>query len=100
MDILVAPAKLQLGAVHYPVIEAMACGTTVVTTGYYPANDTNSYIVPVSAPEAIADTIVDITENYDLAEQKIDQALKELERFDWKRVSLDFIKIIEENRGK
>ena len=45
LDILVAPAKLQLGAIHYPVLEAMASGTTLITTGYYPATNNNAYIV-------------------------------------------------------
>ncbi|WP_341479706.1 glycosyltransferase [Clostridium algidicarnis] len=55
LDILVAPGHIQLGAIHYPVIEAMACNVPVITTGYYPANDENSFIVPVKRPDKIAE---------------------------------------------
>lgn len=95
VDVLVAPAKLQLGAIHYPVIEAMASGTTVITTGYYPANVDNSYIVPISAPEAIASAIERIMNNYDEAVEKTNRALNEIQRFSWDVVSSDFLKIFE-----
>lgn len=94
IDILVAPPKLQLGAIHYPVIESMACGTPIVTTGFYPANADNAYIVPVSSPQSIADTIEGILNNYDLAIQKAKKALKEIKRFDWDAVSDSMIEII------
>lgn len=100
LDVLVAPAKLQLGAIHYPVIEAMASGTTVITTGYYPANLENSYIVPVSDPIAIAETIEEIMENYENAIEKTNKALSEIQRFDWKKVSSDFFDIFDQEINK
>jgi glycosyltransferase involved in cell wall biosynthesis len=60
IDVLIAPGIVQLGACHYPVIEAMACGTPVITTGYYPADSTNSWIVPVKDSHAIANSVIDI----------------------------------------
>ena len=75
----------------------MACGTPVITTGYYPANNENAYIVPVSKPEEIARTIIYISENYDEAIYKAKNALKEIRRFDWKIVSKDFLKIVDSN---
>ena len=45
IDILIAPSFLQLGAYHYPVIEALACGTAVITAGYLPGNKYNSWIL-------------------------------------------------------
>lgn len=100
LDVLVAPAKLQLGAIHYPVIEAMASGTTVITTGYYPANEDNSYIVPISNPEAIASVIEKIMNNYEEALEKINKAHKEIQRFSWDVVSRDFINIFERELDK
>ena len=95
IDVLVAPGKLQLGAIHYPVIEAMACGTVVVTTGYYPANKDNSYIVPISSPSDIANAIRRISEHYDEAKLKTERASEDIKQFDWKQVSKKFIDIIE-----
>ena len=97
VDVLVAPGTIQLGAVHYPVIEAMACGTPVITTGYYPANNSNAYIVPVSKPQAIADTIEHIMKYYDEAREKTFQALKDVKVFNWENIASSLISIINEN---
>ena len=96
LDILIAPGTIQLGAIHYPVIEAMACGTTVITTGYYPANDTNAYIVPVSSPEAIAETIKHICNNRKEAALKAERALRNVEELSWDKVSHKMLSIINE----
>ena len=91
LDVLVAPGHIQLGAVHYPVIEAMACKVPVITTGYYPANDENSYIVPIRRPDIIADTLVEIIENYENAIKKAEIAYTAISQFDWKVVSAKFL---------
>jgi len=57
VDLLLAPGTIQLGAPHYPVMEAMACNVPVITTGYMPANADNALIVPVGRPDAIADAV-------------------------------------------
>lgn len=94
LDILVAPGHIQLGAVHYPVIEAMACGTSVITTGYVPANNENSYIVPIKSPDKIAHAILEIINNREVALMKLEQAKKDIERFSWENVSNKFYSII------
>lgn len=91
LDVLIAPGQIQLGAVHYPVIEAMACKTPVITTGYYPANNENAYIVPIKRPDVIADTIIAVIEDYDSAIQKAEIAYNTIAQFDWKIVSSKFI---------
>jgi glycosyltransferase involved in cell wall biosynthesis len=93
LDILVAPGHIQLGAVHYPVIEAMACKTPVITTGYYPANNENAYIVPVKNPSLIANTIIEIMEDYEKATEKAEIAYKTVSQFDWEIVSAKFIDV-------
>ncbi len=93
LDVLVAPGHIQLGAVHYPVIEAMACKTPVITTGYYPANNENAYIVPIKRPDVIAETIIGILEDYENAIEKADIAYNTISQFDWKKVSSEFIDV-------
>lgn len=97
VDVLVAPCSIQLGSIHYPVIEAMACGTPVITTGYYPANVENSYIVGVNAPNEIANAIKDIMSNYSLALHKVQIANEKIKEFAWDKVSEKMINIIGEN---
>lgn len=96
LDILVAPGHIQLGAIHYPVIEAMACNVPVITTGYYPANDENSFIVPVKRPDKIAETIEMIINEYSIAIIKATKAREDIQQFDWETVSNKFIKIFKE----
>lgn len=98
VDVLVAPGILQLGAIHYPVIEAMACGTPVITTGYYPANSKNSYIVPISSPQTIAKKIEEIINNYDDAMNKVSIALNDIKEFDWDITSEKMLNIIRDTR--
>lgn len=43
IDVLIVSCKGQHGAPHYPLIEAMASGTPVVHTDYYPGTDENSW---------------------------------------------------------
>jgi glycosyltransferase involved in cell wall biosynthesis len=83
LDILVAPGTVQLGAAHYPVMEAMACGVIVVTTGYLPADNHNSWIVPVHDASAIADAITEIIANPDEQMYRIAQAAKDIQPFTW-----------------
>lgn len=93
LDILIAPGHIQLGAVHYPVIEAMACKTPVITTGYYPADDENAYIVPIKSPEIIAEKILEVVRNYEKAMEKAEVAYRAISQFDWNIVSAKFIEI-------
>lgn len=97
LDVLVAPGHIQLGAVHYPVIEAMACNVPVITTGYYPADETNSFIVPVKRTDKIAEVLENIYMNYSIAYEKATVAQKQMQEFSWERVAQKFIDIFEDN---
>lgn len=96
LDILVAPGHIQLGAVHYPVMEAMACNVPVITTGYYPANNENSFIVPVKRPDKISEIIEMIAKDYSITIKKATKAREDIQQFDWKIVSNKFIEIFEQ----
>jgi glycosyltransferase involved in cell wall biosynthesis len=87
VDIVVAPGTVQLGAVHYPVIEAMACKTAIITTDYIPANKGNSWLVPIKNSVAIADAVKEIIKNPELTNKKILTAFEDVKEFDWKIVS-------------
>lgn len=104
LDVLIAPGHIQLGAVHYPVIEAMACNVPVITTGYYPANDENSFITPIKRPERIAELLEIIINNYSIAVKKSEVAQSCIRDFDWKIVSQKFIdefrRDLNDNKGK
>ena len=95
VDILVAPGTVQHGACHYPVLEAMASGTPVITTGYLPADTGNAWLVPTQAPEAIADAVHAIaTASAGERILKLNAAVADIARFDWARVSEDFLSLL------
>lgn len=91
IDIYICASTFQLQAIHYPVIESMSCKTSLVTTGYYPSNENNSYIVKVKNSEEIVAAVQHIINNPDVAEQKAQIALKEVKQFDWNEVSVKMI---------
>lgn len=94
LDVLVAPGHIQLGAIHYPVIEAMACNIPVITTGYYPATNENSFIVPIKSPEKIAEILESIYYNYEEAYNKALIAQGKIKEFSWEIVAQKFLDII------
>ena len=98
LDVLVAPGHIQLGAIHYPVIEAMACNVPVITTGYYPADGSNSFIVPVKRPDIIAETIEKIYLDYSIAYERAVSAHSLMAFFSWENVSIKFLRIFEKYR--
>lgn len=100
LDVLVAPGHIQLGAIHYPVIEAMACNVPVITTGYYPANNENSFIVPIKSPEKIAETIEKIYFNYEEAYKKSQKSQEKIGEFAWEVVAKNFLDIIKKEMEK
>lgn len=87
VNVIVAPGTYQLGAVHYPVIEAMACKTPVITTGYLPANDNNSWIVPIKDSDAIKQAILDIMKLPDYLQKRVDRAFTDVQEFGWEVVA-------------
>lgn len=87
VNVIVAPGTYQLGAVHYPVIEAMACKTPVITTGYLPANDSNSWIVPIKNSNAIKEAILDIISSPNYLNDRVNKAFEDVQEFGWEVVS-------------
>ena len=96
IDVLIAPGLLQLGAVHYPVIEAMACGTSVITTGYHPANTENAWLVTPKSSFEIAEQVKSIMNNPEIAELKAMKAKDDIKNLDWGYLSNQMISIFQE----
>lgn len=102
LDVIVAPVRLQLGAMHYPVLEGMACGKPVVTTGHLPASRErdNAWFVPVNDPEAIANAVEGLFADPAAAELKVRRALEDVAPFTWERVAGDMLLLIKNKLGQ
>lgn len=96
MDIVVAACKGQHGAIHYPIIESMSVGTSVVCTDYYPANEKNAYIVDESSPEQIVSAVKEIIHDKLSAIEKRKQALEDIRQFSWPIIVKKFISYMQE----
>lgn len=96
VDIMIAPGTVQLGACHYPVLESMACGTPIITTGYLPADKSNAWIVPVADPDAIAAAVEDvIRQPLPGLQSRLDRAAKATERFHWDNVAAEMLALFQ-----
>ena len=93
LDIMLAPGIVQLGAPHYPVMEAMACGVPVLTTGYLPADQKNSWIVEVGSTSSIVEAVNEIVYGDDYR-KKVMLASKDIAAFEWAHVSNKIMRIM------
>jgi len=91
LDILIAAGTVQLGAIHYPVIEAMACGIPVINTGYFPSTEENSWIVPIKNAKAISLSIANVLLDPVGREAKIRCGLDSVKQFGWNIVAQKMI---------
>jgi glycosyltransferase involved in cell wall biosynthesis len=97
LDIMIAPGTVQLGAPHYPVMEAMACGVPVITTGYLPADQNNAWIVPIKNSKAIVKAVDEITKNNEQVKTKVANALKAISAFYWTKTADKMFRIFLKN---
>lgn len=96
IDIYVCAGTIEFGAVHYPVIESMACGTTVVTTPYYPATVDNSWIIGAKSVQNIVSAIKSIIEASEMEiNERKKQALTDIQIFSWDNVSNKMLEAFE-----
>jgi len=99
LDLYICAGLIELKAVHYPVIEAMACKVPVITTGYLPANESNSWMIPSHDEIAIKDKVLEfLKESENVIENKVSVAFEDIQQFSWKIVSKKMLRYFEENK--
>lgn len=91
IEVLLALCTIEHGAHHYPVLEAMASGVLVITTGYTPADSSNAWIVGPDPLDAAA-ALVKISVEVETTERKREHALAAIRAYDWPNVGADFLK--------
>ena len=96
LDYYICAGYVQLGAFHYPTVEAMSCGVSVITTSYYPANENNAWITTPQKAEEIVKQFELAENNPSLREKKIKQALNDVKQFAWPEVGKKFNNYLKE----
>ena len=91
LDVTVAAGTIQFGAPHYPVIEAMACGVPVVTTGYIPATADNAWLVPPQDPSAAADAVAAVLNDAAETAARTAAASEAVRAFAWPTVAAQLL---------
>ncbi len=85
LNIYICAGTVQLDAIHYPVLESMACKIPVITTGYYPASTDNAYLVPIKDPKAIEEAVSILIRNPDKNKQQV--AYQDIQSFRWEFIA-------------
>lgn len=91
LNFYICAGTIQLEAIHYPIIESMACKVPVITTGYYPSNNENTIIVPIKDSVALEQAVIEAIDEKDVIEYKKENAFTSIEQFDWKIISRKMI---------
>jgi glycosyltransferase involved in cell wall biosynthesis len=96
VDVLIAVPTQQFGGYHYPVLEAMSCGTPVVSSGHMPATAESAWLIEPNSVAAIIDAIRLIRHagEQQIAE-KIALAEKTAAEYEWSAVARRFLDLME-----
>ena len=98
-DLFVFPSHIE--GYGLPPLEAMACGTPVITTDCrgvrdYVVDGENAVIVPPKEPEAIAKSILKVFNDDDLRKKMVKNGLETAKKYTWERVVDVFEKTFED----
>jgi len=100
VNVILALGTQQHGAHHYPVLESMAAGVSVITTGYTPADASNAWIVGSNPIDASA-ALVDVYTHPDSGKLKRQRAVKSVQPYAWQHVGAQFLsEFVSLNRGR
>lgn len=97
LDIYVAAGTVQFGAIHYPVIESMSCGTLVVTCPVYPVTSSNGVLLEPESSENIVCKVTEVVNHIENYESHLKEALSTVEQFAWEKQYAILSHIIESN---
>ena len=99
LDVVLALCTIQRGAHHYPVLESMASGVGVITTGYAPATKKNAWIVG-DRPEHAAAALSEFGRYSKQTAQRIDLAIETAAAYRWSKVADDFLNAFDDLRAR
>ena len=94
VDILITAVVDQLGAPHMPCYEALATGTSLISTGHLPADSSCAWIIPPRDSQAILDALNEIQNRPDISYQKTLKGLNKVQSYQWKAIAQKFLSLL------
>jgi|AntAceMinimDraft_17_1070374.scaffolds.fasta_scaffold15740_2 glycosyltransferase involved in cell wall biosynthesis len=82
-----------------PMLEAMRCGVPVITSNTSSMPEVSgdaAYIVDPYKPEEITNGIIELLDNKKLRKELISKGYKQSQKFSWKNMAIDVLKLYEE----
>lgn len=82
-----------------PMLEAMRCGVPVITSNTSSMPEVSgdaAYIVDPYKPEEITDGIIELLNNEQLREELVEKGIKRSQKFSWKNMAKDVLKLYQE----
>jgi len=96
IDVYICAQTIQLDAIHYPILESMACKVPVITTGYYPSSNLNAFLIPIEDVDSIEKMILRFLEcSKEDITKKTEIAYQDIKQFDWTIVSRQMLNYFE-----
>lgn len=92
VDILLVTCRGQHGAPHYPLIEAMASGTPVVHTGYFPGDPNNSWQTTDTSVEAIVASVTQLVVDPNIEARILAARMRIETELSWEATATRFIR--------
>ena len=99
-DILIQSSLME-GGISYTLLEAMACKIPLVCTDVGGGKDIlqhmeNAFLIKPNSPAELLNAIVDLMSDSDKRDKLATQAFKDVQKFDWSQVGLEYLKIYQE----
>lgn len=82
-----------------PILEAMSCGTPVITSNVFAMPETAgdaALLIDPNNPDEMADAMCRIANDPELAKQMVEKGKNQSARFTWKKMAQDYLKIYNE----
>lgn len=95
VDLVIVGGSGQPGAYHYPCIEALATGATLITPWYRPAETANAWLVAEPTPELLAEAIRDALGDPEQRRARREAGLDTVKELDWRHLATSALTLIQ-----